>query len=162
MSLSDLSISWDLLVSEASKTSVSCLENFGDCTRFEGGKSELARADKASQTFPCDTINDSLLAVTNLQNQQFGAGMAQNLGAQGVSNMQAGQGMMNTGIGMAAGAGDQQRAYDQQLLGNQYQQGMAPYNSLNFYNSVVGAPNNLSTATASSKGSSSSIGMSFG
>ena len=99
---------------------------------------------------------------TNLQNQQFGAGMAQNLGAQGVSNMQAGQGMMNTGIGMAAGAGDQQRAYDQQLLGNQYQQGMAPYNSLNFYNSVVGAPNNLSTATASSKGSSSSIGMSFG
>jgi len=63
---------------------------------------------------------------------------------------------------MAAGAGDQQRAYDQQLLGNQYQQGMAPYNSLNFYNSVVGAPNNLSTATASSKGSSSSIGMSFG
>ncbi|MDC1436992.1 hypothetical protein N8303_07080 [Gammaproteobacteria bacterium] len=99
---------------------------------------------------------------TNMQNQQFGANMAQQLGQQGVSNMQAGQNMTNTGIGMAAGAGDQQRAYDQQLLGNQYQQGMAPYNSLNFYNSVVGAPNNLSTATASSKGKSSSIGMSFG
>ena len=35
--------------------------------------------------------------------------MAQNLGAQGVSNMQAGQNMMNTGVGMAQGAGDQQR-----------------------------------------------------
>jgi hypothetical protein len=97
-----------------------------------------------------------------VQNQQFGAGMAQNLGAQGVSNMQAGQGMMNTGIGMSAGAGDQQRAYEQQLLGNQYQQGMAPYNSLNFYNSVVGAPNNLSTATSNSSGSSKSGGFGFG
>ena len=99
---------------------------------------------------------------TNLQNQQFGANMAQQLGQQGVSNMQAGQNMTNTGIGMAAGAGDQQRAYQQQLLAQQYQQGMAPYNSLNFYNSVVGAPNNLSTATASSKGKSSSVGLSFG
>lgn len=99
---------------------------------------------------------------TNLQNQQFGAGMAQNLGAQGVSNMQAGQNMMNTGIGMAQGAGDQQRAYDQQLLQQQYQQGMAPYNSLNFYNSVVGAPNNLSTATSQSSGKSKSGGFGFG
>jgi len=99
---------------------------------------------------------------TNLQNQQFGAGMAQNLGAQGVSNMQAGQNMMNTGVGMAQGAGDQQRAYDQQLLQQQYQQGMAPYNSLNFYNSVVGAPNNLSTATSQSTGKSKSGGFGFG
>jgi hypothetical protein len=63
---------------------------------------------------------------------------------------------------MAQGAGDQQRAYDQQLLQQQYQQGMAPYNSLNFYNSVVGAPNNLSTATSQSTGKSKSGGFGFG
>lgn len=99
---------------------------------------------------------------SNVQNQQFGAGVAQQIGQQGVNNMQVGQGMMNTGIGMAQGAGDQQRAYIQQLLGNQYQQAMAPYNSLNFYNSVVGAPNNLSTATSNSSGSSKSGGFGFG
>jgi len=99
---------------------------------------------------------------TNLQNQQFGAQMAQRLGQQGVANMQAGQNMTNTGIGMAQGAGDRQREYEQQLFQNQYQQQMAPFNSLNFYNQVVGAPNNLSTATSQSSGKSKSGGFGFG
>jgi hypothetical protein len=99
---------------------------------------------------------------SNVQNQQFGAGMAQSLGQQGVNNMSAGQGMMNTGIGMQQQSGDQQRAYQQQLLANQYQQGMSPYNSLNFYNSVVGAPNNLNEATSTSKGSGGSMSLGFG
>jgi hypothetical protein len=99
---------------------------------------------------------------TNQQNQQFGAGMAQQIGQQGVNNMMSGQNMMNTGIGMSQGAGQMQRDYDQQLLNNQYQTAMAPYNSLNFYNQIVGAPNNLSTATSSSTGSSRSGGFGFG
>jgi hypothetical protein len=63
---------------------------------------------------------------------------------------------------MSQGAGQMQRDYDQQLLNNQYQTAMAPYNSLNFYNQIVGAPNNLSTATSSSTGSSRSGGFGFG
>lgn len=99
---------------------------------------------------------------TNLQNQQFGAGMAQQIGQAGVSNMATGQNMMNTGIASSQGAGQYMRDYEQQLLGNQYQQGMAPYNSLNFYNQIVGAPNNLSSANSSSTGKSSSFNMGFG
>lgn len=99
---------------------------------------------------------------TNQENQRFGAGMSQQIGQQGVANMRTGQDMMNTGIGMSQGAGQTQRDYEQQLLANKYQQGMSPYNSLNFYNQLVGAPTTLSTATASSKGSSKSGGFGFG
>ena len=99
---------------------------------------------------------------TNQQNQQFGAGMAQQIGQQGVNNMMSGQNMMNTGIGMSQGAGQMQRDYDQQLLNNQYQTAMAPYNSLNFYNQIVGAPNNLSQANSTSKSKSASVNMGFG
>ena len=99
---------------------------------------------------------------TNQQNQQFGAGMAQQIGQQGVNNMMSGQNMMNTGVGMSQNAGQYMRDYDQQLLNNQYQTAMAPYNSLNFYNQIVGAPNNLSQANSTSKGKSSSVNMGFG
>ena len=99
---------------------------------------------------------------TNLQNQQFGATTANTIGQQGVSNMVTGQNMMNTGIGLSQGAGQYMRDYDQQLLERNYQAAMSPYNSLNFYNQIVGAPNNLSQATSSSKGKSSSINMGFG
>lgn len=98
---------------------------------------------------------------TNQQNQQFGAGMSQQIGQQGVANMQAGQGMMNTGIGMSQGSGQMLRDYEQELLANQYQTAMSPYNSLNFYNQIVGAPTKLSKASASSKGKSSGFNLSF-
>lgn len=92
---------------------------------------------------------------TNQQNQQFGASMAQQLGQQGYNNMM-------TGVGMQQGAGQYIRDYDQQLLNNQYQQGMSPFNSLNFYNQIVGAPNNLSSASSSSSGKSSGTNVGFG
>jgi hypothetical protein len=76
--------------------------------------------------------------------------------------MQAGQGMMNTGIGMSQGSGQMLRDYEQELLANQYQTAMSPYNSLNFYNQIVGAPTKLSKASASSKGKSSGFNLSFG
>ena len=94
---------------------------------------------------------------TNQQNQQFGASMAQQLGQQGYGNMESGANMMNQGIGMQQGAGQYMRDYDQQMLNNQYQQSMSPFNSLNFYSDLVGAPNNLSKQE--SKGKSS--GFSF-
>ena len=99
---------------------------------------------------------------TNQQNQQFGAGMSQQIGQQGVANMQAGQNMMNTGGGMSQSVGQYGRDYDQQLLARDYQEQMSPYNSLNFYNNVVGAPNNLSTANSKSRGSSSSFSLGIG
>ncbi len=92
---------------------------------------------------------------TNQQNQQFGASMAQQLGQQGYNNMMA-------GVGMQQGAGQYMRDYEQQLLNNQYQQAMSPFNSLNFYNQIVGAPNNLSSASSSSSGSSSGSSFGFG
>jgi hypothetical protein len=90
---------------------------------------------------------------TNQQNQQFGASMAQQLGQQGYNNMMA-------GVGMQQGAGQYIRDYDQQLLNNQYQQAMSPFNSLNFYSNLVGAPNNLSESESSGK--SSGFNMSVG
>jgi hypothetical protein len=92
---------------------------------------------------------------TNQQNQQFGASMAQQLGQQGYNNMMA-------GVGMQQGAGQYMRDYDQQLLNNQYQQAMSPFNSLNFYSNLVGAPNNLSEAESSSNSSSMSVSGGFG
>ena len=99
---------------------------------------------------------------TNQQNQQFGANLAGQLGQQGYGNMMSGANMMNQGIGMQQGAGQYIRDYDQQLLNNQYQQAMSPFNSLNFYNQIVGAPNNLSSASSSSSGSSSGSRVGFG
>jgi hypothetical protein len=99
---------------------------------------------------------------TNQQNQQFGAGMAAQLGQQGYGNMLSGANMMNQGIGMQQGAGQYIRDYDQQLLNNQYQQAMSPFNSLNFYSNLVGAPNNLSEAESSSNSSSMSVSGGFG
>lgn len=99
---------------------------------------------------------------TNLQNQQFGARMNQQIGQSGVQNMLSGQQMANTGLNVAQGADQYLRDYDQQLLNNQYQQAMSPYNSLNFYNQIVGAPNNLSQATSSSRGRSRSANFGFG
>ena len=92
---------------------------------------------------------------TNQQNQQFGASLAARLGAQGVSDMRTGANMYNTGVGQQLASGQYGRDFDQQLLNQQFRQGMAPFNALNFYNQIVGAPNNLSRSTSSSSGKSS-------
>tara|TARA_R100001443_G_scaffold108702_1_gene119490 strand:+ start:6431 stop:7828 length:1398 start_codon:yes stop_codon:yes gene_type:complete len=99
---------------------------------------------------------------TNQQNQQFGASLAARLGAQGTSDMRAGANMFNTGVGQQLASGQYGRDFEQQLYNQQFRQGMAPFNALNFYNQIVGAPNNLSSATSSSKGSSKSMNLGFG
>jgi len=94
---------------------------------------------------------------TNQQGQQYGASLAASLGRQGVSNMQTGAGMFNTGVGQQLGAGQYGRDYEQQLYNQRFRQGMAPFNSLNFYNQIVGGPNNLSNSSSTSSGKSSSM-----
>ena len=89
---------------------------------------------------------------TNQQGQQFGANLAFRGGQAGAGAMSTGANMYNTGVGQQLASGQYGRDFDQQLLNQQYRQGMAPYNSLNIYNQIVGAPNNLSSATSSSKG----------
>lgn len=98
----------------------------------------------------------------NMQNQQFGATTANNIGTQGVNTMATGQGMMNTGIGMSTGAGETFRDYEKELLNREYNVEMAPYNSLDFYNNIVGAPTVLSEAQGTSKGKSSGFSIGFG
>jgi len=63
-------------------------------------------------------------------------------------------------VGQQLASGQYGRDFDQQLLNQQFRQGMAPFNALNFYNQIVGAPNNLSRSTSSSSGKSS--GFNFG
>ena len=83
--------------------------------------------------------------------------MSARMGQQGISNMQAGMNMFGQGNQMQRDAGQYDRDYEQQLYNQQYRQSMAPYNSLNFYNQIVGAPNNLSSSNSSSRGGSSSF-----
>ena len=98
----------------------------------------------------------------NTQTNQFGANMMNDYGNQGMRNMAAGQDMFQRGNQDQLASGQYGRDYTQQLLNRQYQQQMAPYNSLNFYNDIIGAPNNLSSANSSSKGSSKSLNFGFG
>ena len=120
--------------------------------QFNAG--EFNRARQYGSGVGLDSFNN------NMMNQQFGANLAARLGSQGVSNMTTGANMFNTGVEQQLGMGRFGRDYEQQLLNQQYRERMAPYNSLNFYNSVVGAPNNLSNSTASSRGKSSSFNLS--
>lgn len=99
---------------------------------------------------------------TNQQGQQFGANLAFRGGQAGMDAMRTGASMFNTGIGQQLASAGYGRDYEQQLLNQQYREGMAPFNALNFYNQIVGAPNNLSSASASSKGSSKSLNLGFG
>lgn len=99
---------------------------------------------------------------SNTLNNQFGADMAFRGGAAGVGMQRTGADMIGSGLDRAQGSGQYDRDYEQQLMNQQYRYGMAPYNSLNFYNDIVGAPNNLSSATSSSKGSSKSLNFGFG
>ena len=98
---------------------------------------------------------------SNQQNRQFGADMSARMGQQGMSNMQAGMNMFGQGNQMQRDSGQYDRDYQQQQYNQQYRQGMAPYNSLNFYNGIVGGPNNLSRSTTSTRGSSNSFDVSI-
>lgn len=98
----------------------------------------------------------------NIANNQFGADMAFRGGAAGVGMQRTGADMIGSGLDRAQASGQYGRDYEQQLLNERYRQGMAPYNSLNFYNDIVGAPNNLSSATSRSKGSGKSANFGFG
>lgn len=97
-----------------------------------------------------------------LQNQQFGANLGLQMGGQGMAGMQSGANIMTSGINQQIAAGNFQRDYEQQLLNNQFQQAMSPYNALNFYNQIVGAPTVLNEASSSSRGRSSGINFGFG
>jgi len=99
---------------------------------------------------------------SSIQEQQYGANMAQNIGQAGYGNMQNGADMMNSGLATQQGAGQYMRDYEQQGLSNEYQQAMSPYNSLSYYNDIVGAPNNLSTASSASSSSSKSFSLGAG
>jgi hypothetical protein len=96
-----------------------------------------------------------------LANQQFGATLANTIGQQGVGNIQAGANMGLAGANAQQGVGNELRAYEQQLLNNIYQQQMSPFNALNFYNQIVGAPTVLNSATSNSTGKSSGFNVSF-
>jgi len=98
----------------------------------------------------------------NMQNNQFGATLGATLGNQGANNMNMGAQMYGYGNNMQLGAGNYLQGYDQSLQNLAYRQGMAPYQNLQFYNQQIGDPNNLSQATASSKGSSSGFDIGFG
>ena len=98
----------------------------------------------------------------NTANNQFGADMSFRGGQAGMGMSQTGANMVGSGLDRAQGSGQYMRDYDQQMENYQYRQGMAPYNSLQFYNQQIGDPNNLSSATSSSKGSSKSASFGFG
>lgn len=92
-----------------------------------------------------------------------GANLNYNLGQQG----QAGLGQAyQTGVnnaGMTTDVGNQLRQYQQQLLDTSFQNQMNPYNSLQMYQSLIGAPTVLSSANSLGidNSNSSSFGNSF-
>lgn len=97
----------------------------------------------------------------NTAANQFGANMAFRGGQAGMDMSRTGAGMMGSGLDRAQGSGQYMRDYDQQMENYQYRQGMAPYNSLQFYNQQIGDPNNLSSSTTTSKGKSSGFNLSI-
>lgn len=133
-------------------------------------ESNLARQQQGNQ-FNAGQFNQNRQFGTNmgmdagrmaLQNQQFGANLGMQMGNQGMAGMQSGANMMTAGINQQINAGQYQRDYEQQLLNNQYQQAMSPYNALNFYNQIVGDPTVLNEATSKSSGKSKSANFGFG
>jgi len=138
-----------------------------DSNQLQGNLNRDQQANMSNQ----NAVNSANQFGTNIganqfnqsvQNQQFGANMAQNIGQGGVNNMVSGQNMMNTGVNQSQGAGQYQRDYDQQLLNQDYREDMAPYQSLEFYDQMVGDPTKLSEASSSSSGKSKSLSFGFG
>lgn len=99
---------------------------------------------------------------SNMQNQQFGATTAMNIGQQGVNNMVSGQNMMNTGFDSARVGAQDNYDYDQSQLNYEYRNEMSPYTGLDYYSNIVGGPNNLSEAESQSKSKSKSFSFGIG
>lgn len=93
----------------------------------------------------------------NMQNQQFGATMAQNIGQSGVSNMVSGQNMMNTGFDNSRTSAQYGQDYNQSLMNYDYRSQMSPYSGLDFYSGIVGAPTILQQNTSASDSTSRSL-----
>lgn len=110
--------------------------------------------------------NQSAALGTNALNANLmgqGANLNFNLGQQGQAGLNQ---AYNTGInnaGITTDVGNQLRQYQQQLLDTSFQNQMNPYNSLQMYQSLIGAPTVLSSANSLGldKSSSSSFGNSF-
>lgn len=110
--------------------------------------------------------NQSAALGTNALNANLmgqGANLNFNLGQQGQAGLgQAYQTGANN-AGMTTDVGNQLRQYQQQLLDTSFQNQMNPYNSLQMYQSLIGAPTVLSSANSLGidKSSSNSFGNSF-
>jgi hypothetical protein len=110
--------------------------------------------------------NQSAALGTNSLNANLmgqGANLNYNLGQQGQAGLgQAYQTGANN-AGMTTDVGNQLRQYQQQLLDTSFQNQMNPYNSLQMYQSLIGAPTVLSSANSLGldKSNSSSFGNSF-
>ena len=124
-------------------------------------ESNLARQQQGSQ-FSAEQYNRMLDSGMGrgLQNQQFGAQMANTIGQQGYDNMIRGADMLRGGVADQRDAGEFQRAYDQALLNQEYRQDMSPYGGLEFYRDMVGPATKLNKAEGSQ--SSSTKTLSFG
>ena len=93
-----------------------------------------------------------------MQNQQFGASLANQIGQQGFGAIQDGANMLQSGIAQQRDMGEFGRAYEQALLNEQYRQQMAPYGGLEFYRNLVGDPTKLSEGKSRSSGFNLSVG----
>lgn len=110
--------------------------------------------------------NQSAQLNTNSVNANLmgqGANLNYNIGQAGQTGMNQ---AYNTGVNntqLAQNAGGQVRQYQQQLLDTQYNNAMNPYNSLQMYNSIIGAPTVLSSSNSIGldNSNSNSFGNSF-
>jgi hypothetical protein len=127
---------------------------------FNLGDAQLARQQQGSQ-FNAEQFNRLLDSGMGrgLQNQQFGAQMAGDIGQQGYDNMIRGADMLRGGIGDQRDAGEFLRDFKQDLLDQQYREDMSGMQGLQFYRDMVGAPTKLNRADTES--SSKSSGFNF-
>jgi hypothetical protein len=138
-----------------------------DSNQLQGNLNRDQQANISNQ----NAVNSANQFGTNLGANQYNVGtnnqynaaqLGNNIGQSGVNNMVSGQNMMNTGTGQSMAAGQYQRDYDQQLLNQDYREDMDPYQSLEFYDQMVGDPTKLSEASSSSSGKSKSASFGFG
>lgn len=110
--------------------------------------------------------NQNAMLGTNALNANVmgqGANLALNLGQAGQAGLQNAYTTGNTNAQSQTNVGNALRQYQQQLLDTQFQNEMNPYNSLQMYQSFIGAPTLLSNSNSLGlQGSSSnSFGNSF-
>ena len=110
--------------------------------------------------------NQQAMLGTNALNAGMmgqGANLAFNLGQAGATGLTNAFGMGNANAQAQTDVGNALRQYQQQLLDTQFQNQMNPYNSLQMYQSFIGAPTLLSNSNSLGLqgSSSSSFGDSF-